>query len=176
MNFVELMKTIPVQGWPTEDRQDKAIETGGIGSFVDDDLFTRSDLENQVAMYCNWSAENPIYKTDRIERNGECEPFQVPIPRPLTVHAFCIFLGIHTDVWNGWKESRPDLEEIIARAELMFFVQRYECAVVGLFNADLMMLELQLEEEALPKTEANSIRLMLDELYLLAASRDNGKN
>ena len=95
--------------------------------------------------YFEWNAANPWLKTDF--KGKDCEKVEIPIERPLTLGALCIYLGIVQDTWIDWRSSRKDLSEVIARVEEIVRTQKVEGAAVGAFNASIIARDLGLADK-----------------------------
>ena len=95
--------------------------------------------------YFEWNAANPWLKTDF--KGKDCEKVEIPIERPLTLGALCIYLGIVQDTWIDWRSSRKDLSEVIARVEEIVRTQKFEGAAVGAFNASIIARDLGLADK-----------------------------
>lgn len=72
----------------------------------------------------------------------------IPTIRPYTLAGLCVFLGASRSWWNAFKGSADeDFLEVIARIEEIIYVQKFEGAAVGAFNANLISRELGLADK-----------------------------
>ena len=77
---------------------------------------------------------------------------EVPIKRPYTLHGLCIFMGVNTKYFNDLKDSlreRPDINysEVITRIEEIIYCNKFEGAVAGFFNANIIARDLGLTDK-----------------------------
>ena len=69
---------------------------------------------------------------------------------PYTISGMCLFLDVSREWWYKFKESVKndnDFLHIIARIENIIYTQKYEGAVVGAFNANLIARDLGLHKD-----------------------------
>ena len=62
-------------------------------------------------------------------------------------HDLCNFLDISVDSWSKWTHNREDLSEVIACVEQVIFQNKFEGAVAGFFNANIIARDLGLADK-----------------------------
>ncbi|GAB4000027.1 DNA-packaging protein [Spirosoma daeguense] len=113
-----------------------------------DKLFETPQLLEEAAYeYFSWCQQNPLYKTDY--RGKEVEEVQIPLPRPFTLSGLCLYCDVSENWWNEFKrnDSRKTFTEVISRIETIIYTQKFEGAVVGLFNANIISRDLGLVDK-----------------------------
>jgi hypothetical protein len=111
-------------------------------------------LWDSACEYFEWCDNNPWKEKDwvgkdaiRVERETQ---------RPYTLTALCIYLGVNTQYFTDFKETcSKDFSLVITRIEEIIKNMKYEGAVVGAFNANIISRDLGLidkKEQALNGT------------------------
>lgn len=72
----------------------------------------------------------------------------------MTIGGMCVFLGIAESTWHAWRKSRPDLSEVITRAEQIIRQQKFEGAAAELLNANIIAREIGLADKTESKVGA----------------------
>lgn len=110
-------------------------------------------------------------------------------PRPLTLNAFCNYLGIHPGTWGTWKSREKKAAEndvnhcvffldVLLQIESIIYDHQFQGATVNIFNASIVSRKLGLAEtrdyvssdnSMSPQTEIDVSRLTLDEKKQLLA-------
>jgi len=67
--------------------------------------------------------------------------------RAMTIGGLCVFLDINRATWNVWREKRPDLYEVITRAEEIIYQQKFEGASADLLNSNIIARDLGLTDK-----------------------------
>lgn len=139
-----------------------------------DRLFTDPDSLWQAA--CEYFAhcdETPWFRNEAIKSGlGAGSIIQVPTQRPYTLSGLCLFLNVNPDYLNQFKKSlvsktdpsKPEYEqsaagysEIITRIEEIIRTQKFEGAVVGAFNANIIARDLGLVDKKDMTTDGESL-------------------
>ena len=106
------------------------------------------DLWAACSEYFEWNVSNPLYEAKAFAFQGVVTVENMPKMRAMTVGALCLFLDVTRTTWDEWKSSRPDLSNIITRAEAIIFAQKFEGASADLLNANIIARELGLAEKS----------------------------
>jgi len=70
-----------------------------------------------------------------------------PKMRAMTIGGLCLFLDVTRSTWDEWRGSRPDLSDILTRAEAVIFKQKFEGASADLLNGSIIARELGLADK-----------------------------
>ncbi|MGU3399239.1 DNA-packaging protein [Brucellaceae bacterium D45D] len=105
------------------------------------------DLWSACVEYFNWVDENPLYKDQLVTFQGSATHEPVAQMRAMTIAGLCLFLDISRETWTEWRSSRPDLSDIIARAEAVIYQQKFSGAAADLLNASIIARELGLADK-----------------------------
>lgn len=106
------------------------------------------DLWSACCEYFEWVEENPLYETKGFAFQGVVTKETFPKMRAMTIAGLCMFLDIGHDTWIDWRKSRPDLSEVIMRAEAVIFQQKFAGAAADLLNANIIARDLGLAERS----------------------------
>ncbi|MVM35486.1 DNA packaging protein [Spirosoma sp. HMF4905] len=114
--------------------RDKLFETPGL-------------LEEAAYEYFAWCQENPWLKTDF--RGKDAEQVDIPTPRPFTIRGLCLYCNASEQFWRTFKASQAgkDFLAVITRIEDIIYTQKFEGAVVGAFNANIISRDLGLVDK-----------------------------
>lgn len=84
-------------------------------------------------------------KWNKIEYKGT-PPRKVSIPTdtPYTITGLYIFLGIGASTWSDYKLKYDDFSAVIKNVETIIYTQKFEGAVVGAFNSNIIARDLGL--------------------------------
>jgi hypothetical protein len=97
--------------------------------------------------YFAWNIENPLYADQLVTFQGSATHEPIAKMRAMTIAGLCMFIDIARSTWDEWKNSRPDLSEVIARAEAVIFRQKFEGASADLLNANIIARDLGLADK-----------------------------
>ena len=67
--------------------------------------------------------------------------------RAATIVGLCLYLGISRDTWYDWRETRPDLSDIMDAAESAIYSQKFEGAAAGLLKENIIAREMGLADK-----------------------------
>lgn len=130
-----------------------------------DKIFTEPEtLLNQAKEYFKWCDENPLYKNEMI-RGGDLAGEIIPIPtmRPYTIYGLTMFLGVNKGYFDDFErglrgksdEISKGFSVVITYIREVIYHQKYDGAVIGVFNASLIAKDLGLVEKTEVKTEVS---------------------
>ncbi len=106
------------------------------------------DLWSACVEYFNWVDANPLYKDQLVTFQGAATHEPVAQMRAMTLMGMCLFLDVSIQQWNDWRKSRPDLFEVISRAEAVIYQQKFSGAAADLLNANIIARELGLADKS----------------------------
>ena len=112
-----------------------------------DSLFDSSELLWEAAAeYFEWCDANPWLRTDFKGKNAK--EVYIPTARPYTIQGFCLHCDASREWWTKLKgKKKKDSEDfipVITRIEEIIYTQKFEGAVVGAFNANIISRDLGL--------------------------------
>ena len=110
-------------------------------------------LADACEQYFEWTAENPLYEMKPFAYQGAVVQEPVAKMRAMTIGGLCLFLDITEATWHGWKSEksplyRPDLIDVITRAETIIRKQKFEGAAADLLNANIIARDLGLADKS----------------------------
>lgn len=128
------------------------------------------DLYDQACQYFQWSDENPIIEVEF--RGAMAKRIEIPKPRPYTLRALSIYLGINKDWFNHTEkriqekehknEGDEDMILAITTIRDIIFTQKFDGAVVGLFNASIISKDLGMIDKKEIETTGNTLNLVVN--------------
>lgn len=122
-----------------------------------DKLFATPELLwEEACNYFEWCDKTPI-KTDEVVKSGILAGTLIKVPkkRPYTIQGLCIYLDANTEFFNQFRKEmreRTDKEAkdfscIINKIDEIIYQQKFEGAVVGLFNSNIIARDLGLRDK-----------------------------
>ncbi|GAA6176923.1 DNA-packaging protein [Sulfitobacter pacificus] len=105
------------------------------------------DLWDACVEYFEWNEDNPLQETKGFAFQGVVTKETFPKMRAMTIGGLCLFLDVTRSTWDEWRSSRPDLSDIITRAEAVIFKQKFEGASADLLNGSIIARELGLADK-----------------------------
>lgn len=121
-----------------------------------DKLFESPELLWESACeYFEWCDKNPLYEEviEKVKVNGigdELRREQMPKMRPYTLHALCLYLDCSTEYLRHFEENNLESEgfmPVITRIREIIYNQKFEGAVSGFFNANIIARDLGLADK-----------------------------
>lgn len=124
-----------------------------------DKIFTTPEILWECATdYFQWVDDNPFYESEaKVVSIGqgmgsEIKLAEIPKKRPYTIHALCGYLDVNTLYFNQFEnalkdkedENSKDFSKIITRIREVIYNQKFEGAVSGFFNANIIAKDLGL--------------------------------
>lgn len=109
--------------------------------------------------YFKWCIDNPLYKAERGAAN---EIIKVPLTRPFTMHGLCNYLDCGVHYFKQFTAPNDDFSAVIRRINETVYMQKFEGAAVGYFNANIIARDLGLadkKEIVVPKEEIDLTEL-----------------
>ena len=108
---------------------------------------TADDLWGACIEYFEWNEDNPLQETKGFAFQGVVTKEAFPKMRAMTIGGLCLFLDVTRSTWDEWRGSRPDLSDILTRAEAVIFKQKFEGASADLLNGSIIARELGLADK-----------------------------
>lgn len=122
-----------------------------------DRLFGTADLLWIGACeYFNWCDAHPWWKNEAIKSGDHAGKIvKVPTARPYTMQGLCLYLDCNLVYFNQFEKAlegredstSKDFSKIVSRIRETIFMQKFEGAAVGAFNANLIARELGIAEK-----------------------------
>ena len=104
------------------------------------------ELWSACAEYFEWNEAHPLHEAKAFAYEGKATVEALPKMRAMTLGGLCMFLDISEQTWRDWRTTRPDLSEIITRAEAVIRRQKFEGAAAGLLVPQIIARDLGLAE------------------------------
>lgn len=112
-------------------------------------------LNNQFWKHAPSTGRKPIYENPIALETACYEYFESTLLRkigkskntpPFTLAGLCVFLGITDDTWRNYKQKK-DFLGVIRHVEQIIYVNKFEGAAVGMYNANIISRDLGLHEK-----------------------------
>lgn len=142
-------------------------------------------LSNACFEYFDWAESNPLHEAKAFAYEGLVTVEAMPKLRAFTLIGLCNFIGISRETWNEWRSTRPDLSDIITRAEAIIYQQKFEGAASGLLVPNIIARDLGLadKQEVTGKDggpvqieDVSARDILADKLSRLAARNGTGSD
>lgn len=105
------------------------------------------DLWEACVEYFDWIEQNPLFEDKLVTFQGMATHEPIAKMRAMTISGLCLFLDVSRSTWDEWRTSRPDLSDIIKRAEAVIFEQKFTGAAADLLNPNIIARDLGLSEK-----------------------------
>jgi hypothetical protein len=106
------------------------------------------DLWSACCEYFEWVEQNPLYEDKLVTFQGSATHEPVAKMRAMTIAGLCLFLDVSFETWTEWRRSRPDLSDVISRAEAIIYQQKFSGAAADLLNANIIARDLGLADKS----------------------------
>lgn len=119
-----------------------------------DKLFTSPELLWEAACdYFRSVDDNPMTSEDWV--GGAGKKVTRKHKRPYTIAGFCLFVDTAVGWWNEFKrrDEAKEFSAVISAIEQTMYAQKFEGAVTGLFNANIISRDLGLADKREEKNE-----------------------
>lgn len=139
------------------------------------------DLWEACCEYFDWNLDNPLFEDKLVTFQGSATHEPVEKMRAMTISGLCIFLDVSRSTWDEWRTARPDLSDIIARAEAVIYEQKFTGAAADLLNPNIIARDLGLADKQdntssdgsmTPKPTFDLSKLSDEALAEIVAARD----
>ena len=108
---------------------------------------TPEKLWGACVEYFEWVDENPLHEAKAFAYEGSVTVESLPKMRAMTIGGLCLFLDISFETWSDWRKNRPDLSDVITRAEQIIRTQKFEGASAGLLVPQIIARDLGLADK-----------------------------
>lgn len=109
---------------------------------------TAEALWDACLEYFEWNEANPLYEDKLVTYQGDVKHEPSPKMRAMTLQGLCLFIDVSISTWNEWRNSRPDLSEVMTRAEAVIYSQKFAGAAAEMLNANIIARDLGLAEKS----------------------------
>lgn len=111
---------------------------------------TNQQLFDLITSYFAWAEGNPLNTPETANFQGRVYQGEAKKIRPFTITSLCIFLNVTPKTWREWKlcettEEHKERLQIIEFAEAIIREQKYSAAMVGTFNPQFVMKDLDMD-------------------------------
>ncbi|MBA9076087.1 DNA-packaging protein [Rufibacter quisquiliarum] len=138
-------------------------------------------LWESACEYFEWCDNNPWFKKDWVGKDAN--EVDRPNARPYTMSGLCLFLDCSESYFRVFKSNPPkkaseDFLTVITRIEQTIYTQKFEGAVVGAFNANIISRDLGLvdkKEVSDPSATPDLTKLSDEELDLYITLKEKTK-
>lgn len=108
---------------------------------------SNAQLFELVVAYFAWAEKNPLNTPETANFQGRVYQGEAKKIRPFTLTSLCLFVGVTAMTWREWKKDDSDEERqtVIAFAESIIREQKYTAAMVGAFNPQFVLKDLDMD-------------------------------
>lgn len=118
-----------------------------------DKIFATPEILKEACYeYFEHQSKNKWEKTDY--KGKEVEMVKIPTSSPFTIKGLCLFLGVNSKFINQFEsgldlttEEGHDFSNIITHVREIIFIHKFEGAVVGAYNSNIIARELGLTDK-----------------------------
>lgn len=112
-----------------------------------DKKFTVDELWMAACEYFEECDNNPWTKKTWVGKASKEE--EIPIQRPYTIKGLCLFLDIDEDTFSNYenKTGYEDYFGIARRIRMIIYTCKFEGAIVGAFNSNIIARDLGLADK-----------------------------
>lgn len=128
--------------------------------------YTPDEIWEGAQEYFVWIIDNPIEAQQNV---GTKNVNDVKFKRPFTLRGVCLYLDISRDTYCDYRKIN-DFVEVIRKIDDIIYDQKFEGAVIGLFNANIIARDLGLKDKS--DITSDDKPIALPQIYL----PDNGRN
>lgn len=105
------------------------------------------ELWAAISEYFEWNEANPLWEAKAFAFQGEVTIEKLPKMRAMTLAGLCQFLDVTMSTWDHWRDTRPDLSDVMTRAEGFIRRQKFEGASAELLNPNIIARDLGLADK-----------------------------
>lgn len=116
------------------------------------------DMAMAAQKYFEWAVANPITKTEAIKGgNMAGQLVQIEVPRPWTLQALLAWMNISTKQWHKYRSDMEYIEfhNVCDFIENCIRTQKMEHAMVGNYNANVVMRDIGVSENKTVETKSS---------------------
>lgn len=97
--------------------------------------------------YFAYVENNPLREEKVFHTDGRLTYASVTKMRAMTLDGLCVFLDVWYSTWDAWRDTRPDLSEVITRVEAIIREQKFSGAAADLLNPNIIARDLGLADK-----------------------------
>lgn len=97
--------------------------------------------------YFEWVEAHPLHEAKAFSYEGVVKIEALPKMQAMTITGLCLFLDVSVQAWHNWRSDRPDLIEVITRAESVIYQQKFAGAAAELLNPNIIARDLGLADK-----------------------------
>lgn len=133
------------------------------------------ELFNAFLEYTDWIEHNPIQKKMLLQKTGTI--IDMPVERPMTVRGFMLYCGCAEDRFYYYA-AKFEYKEICKIIRDAIFTQKFELAMVGVYNAQLTAMDLGLSNSVVHVVEdrRRTVAELFPEEIIIDAQLVEGSN
>lgn len=116
------------------------------------------DMAIEARKYFEWAVANPITKTEAIKGGAMAGNLvQIEVPRPWTLQALLVWMNISTKQWHKYRSDDVyrEFHDICDAIENAIRTQKMEHAMVGNYNANVVMRDIGVSENKMIETKSS---------------------
>ena len=113
-------------------------------------FLTNQQLFSLIVDYFTWAENNPLNTPETANFQGRVYQGEAKKLRPFTLTSLCLFVCVTPKTWREWKlhaetDEEKERIEIIEFAESIIREQKYSAAMIGAFNPQFVMKDLDMD-------------------------------
>jgi hypothetical protein len=113
-------------------------------------FYEPKEMAEACCSYFEWCDNNPHLEHKIAVVDKTLEEYSVPRKRVYTMSGLRIHLNISKQTWVRWKEmDNEEINEVIEWVEDVIHTQKFEGAVAGFFNANLIARDLGMSDKSM---------------------------
>lgn len=106
------------------------------------------DLWSACCEYFEWVEQNPLLEEKGFAYQGDVSREKFSKVRAMTLRSLCMFIDVGMSTWDLWRKTRPDLLNVITRAEDVIYEQKFSGAAADLLNPNIIARDLGLADKS----------------------------
>lgn len=126
------------------------------------------DLFRLIVEYFKWAEDNALVVGETASYQGEVTEHAIHKPRIFTISSLALFCGITESIYIRWRDD-PVYADVIAFADSVIKEQKYQLAVNGVINPNLISKELGIDKPTTITVESRSTAIASTEQEMKAA-------
>jgi len=125
------------------------------------------ELWEKALEYFEWEDGQELNEVKGVGFQGDYSLQDIPHKPPYTIQGLCIYCNLSSSSLFDYSK-RPEYSEVIGLVKEIIFKQKFNGAVVGLYNANIIARDLGLKDKVDVTTNDESINTNVDEDLELA--------
>lgn len=108
---------------------------------------TPEELWSACLEYFEWADSHPLQEEKLFHSQGKVVRETAHKMRAMTIDGMLLFIDVSTSAWHEWRTSRPDLVEVMEKAEKVIRSQKFAGAAADLLNPNIIARDLGLTDK-----------------------------